>query len=204
VAGLAFLAALILHPLFLLPVFAALGLWVFVVSFFRDPERIIPSDPAALLSPADGTITHIDHVEDPDFPGGRAFRISMFLSVFNVHVNRLPRSARVVGLHYYPGTFLYANHPDCFARNEQLWIDLDDGGRFVRVKQISGVAARRIVCWLKVGDVVPAGERFGMIKFGSRTEVYLPVGEVEEVLVKVGDRVGGGSSVLARLRQPAR
>jgi phosphatidylserine decarboxylase len=196
------LAAVYLHPLFWLPAALALGLWIFVLSFFRDPQRTIPTDPAALLSPADGTITHLDEVDDPDFPGGRAFRISMFLSVFNVHVNRMPRSARVTGLRYFPGAFLYANHADCFTCNEQLWIDLEEPstGRRLRVKQISGVAARRIVCWLKLGETAAAGERFGMIKFGSRTEILLPLGEMAELLVQVGSPVKGGISVLARVR----
>jgi phosphatidylserine decarboxylase len=200
-AGLTAAAAVRLHPLFGLGTAVMLGLWVFVLSFFRDPERAVPDDPAALLSPADGTVTHIDEVDEPDFPGGRALRVSLFLSVFNVHVNRMPRAARVVGLRYFPGDFLYANHPDCFARNEQLWIDLEEPGtaRPLRVKQISGVAARRIVCWLKVGEAVLAGERFGMIKFGSRTEVYLPAGEPVALRVRVGDQVAGGSTVLARL-----
>jgi phosphatidylserine decarboxylase len=115
----------------------------------------------------------------------------------------MPRTARVVNLRYFPGCFLYANHADCFSRNEQFWIDLEDQatGRPLRVKQISGVAARRIVCWLKVGETVPAGERLGMIKFGSRTEVYLPANDAVEMLVKVGDKVKGNSSVLLRLRQ---
>lgn len=201
-AGVSAALALWVHPVFWLAAALAVGLWIFVLSFFRDPERTIPSDPAALLSPADGTITHLDEVDEPDFPGGRAFRISMFLSVFNVHVNRMPRTARVVTVRYFPGLFLYANHADCFARNEQTWIDLEEAatGRFLRLKQISGVAARRIVCWLKVGESVPAGERIGMIKFGSRTEVYLPIGEVAELRIKVGDKVSGGSTVLARLK----
>ena len=201
-AALGVLAAVRLHPLFALPTAVALGLWVFVLSFFRDPERTIPADPAALLSPADGTVTHIDEVDEADFPGGRALRISMFLSIFNVHVNRMPRTARVVGVRYFSGDFRYANHPACFARNEQLWIDLEEPGtgRPLRVKQISGVAARRIVCWLKVGETVPAGERFGMIKFGSRTEVYLPATEAIELRVRVGDKAAGGRTVLARFR----
>src|SRR5262249_48218842 len=104
-AGLAALGAVLLHPLFALPAAVLLGVLVFVLSFFRDPERTIPTDTTALLSPADGTITHIDEVDEPDFPGGRALRISMFLSIFNVHVNRTPRTARVVGIRYFPGDF---------------------------------------------------------------------------------------------------
>jgi phosphatidylserine decarboxylase len=182
-----------------LPVVALL--WAEVIFFFRDPERVIPADPEALLSPADGTVTHVGEVDDPTFPGGRAFRISIFLSIFNVHVNRVPRGGRVAALAYFPGAFLDARHPDCPVRNEQLWVDLQEpSGRLVRVKQISGAIARRIVCWLKPGEEVRAGERFGMIKFGSRTEVLVPVGDRHEVLVRVGDKVRGGATMLYRFR----
>jgi phosphatidylserine decarboxylase len=190
-----------LHPLFYVPLAVVLVLWAFVVSFFRDPRRTIPTDADALLSPADGVVTHVGAVDDPTFPGGRAFRISIFLSVFNVHVNRAPRPGRVRAVHYYPGCFLDARHADCALRNEQLWVDLEDArlGCPLRVKQIAGAVARRIVCWLKPGDLVAAGERFGMIKFGSRTEVLLPPEVVREVHVKVGDAVKGGSRVLLRV-----
>jgi phosphatidylserine decarboxylase len=195
------LAALIGAGLLVL-MFPMAVFWAFLLFFFRDPERVIPTDPDALVSPADGTITDVGEVAEPEFPGGRAFRIGMFLSVFNVHVNRLPRSGKVVNLRYFPGAFLDARHPECGVRNEQLWIDLQDaqGGRPVRVKQIAGKIARRIVCWLKLGETVRSGERLGMIKFGSRTEVYLPVDAVREVLVKVGDAVQGGSTILARCK----
>jgi phosphatidylserine decarboxylase len=190
------------YPLYVAGIVAGL-LWGFVLSFFRDPERAIPADPAALVSPADGTVTHVGETDEPDFPGGRAFRISIFLSVFNVHVNRLPRSGRVVGLRYIPGEFLDARHADCAVRNEQLWIDLEEPAppRRLRVKQISGAIARRIVCWLKPGEEVRVGERLGMIKFGSRTEVLLPAGEALDVKVKVGDKVKGGATVLLRLAE---
>jgi phosphatidylserine decarboxylase len=137
-------------------------------------------------------------VDEPDFPGGRAFRISIFLSIFNVHVNRIPRTSQVVSLRYFPGRFLDARNPACAVHNEQLWIDLEenDPPHRIRVKQISGAIARRIVCWLKPGQAVWAGERLGMIKFGSRTEVYLPADESMEVKVKVGDHVKGGSTIL--------
>jgi phosphatidylserine decarboxylase len=175
-------------------------LWFQLVFFFRDPWRPVPADAHALLSPADGTITHIDEVDAPDFPAGRALRIGIFLSIFNVHVNRVPRGGRVLAVRYFPGAFLDARNPECAVRNEQLWLDLEEteSGRPVRVKQISGAIARRIVCWLKPGDQVRAGDRYGMIKFGSRTEVLLPVGEAREVFVKVGDKVKGCSTVLLR------
>ena len=191
-----------IHPLFLwLPSPIIVLLWGFVISFFRDPERMVSSDPAALISPADGTVTHVEEVSDADFPGGRAFRVSIFLSVFNVHVNRNPRPARVTRLQYFPGAFLDARASECAVRNEQLWIDYEDGptGVPIRVKQIAGAIARRIVCWLKQGEEVKAGARLGMIKFGSRTDVLLPVSAVGEVRIKVGDKVCGGSTVLLRL-----
>jgi len=191
------------HPLFYVPLAVVLVLWAFIFSFFRDPARAIPADPDLLLSPADGVVTHVDEVDAPDFPGSRAFRVSIFLSVFDVHVNRLPRSGRVVGLHYYPGCFLDARHGDCAVRNEQFWVDLEDGrtGCPVRVRQVAGAIARRIVCWLKPGEEVRAGARYGMIKFGSRTEVYVPADCVREALVKVGDVVQGGSKPLLRLKE---
>jgi phosphatidylserine decarboxylase len=200
VSGLLAAAALLLHWAFWLVLAPVVLLWFQLVYFFRDPERAIPVEADALLSPADGTVTHIGEVDDADFPGGRAFRISIFLSVFDVHVNRVPRSGRVVDLRYLPGGYLDARHPDCARRNEQLWIDLEenDPPRRLRVKQISGAIARRIVCLLKAGQRVRAGERFGMIKYGSRTEVLLAAREAVNVSVRVGDKVQGGSTVLLR------
>lgn len=204
--GVAFgLAAAWFHWGFGVPAAALALVWLEVVYFFRDPDRAVPADPAALVSPADGLVTDVGEVEEPDFPGGRAFRVSIFLSIFNVHVNRIPRDARVVGVRYFPGEFLDARNPASAVRNEQLWIDLEETGpapRPLRVKQISGAVARRIVCWLRAGDVVRAGERLGMIKFGSRTEVLVPPGQAAEVCVRVGEMVKGGSTVLARLADP--
>jgi phosphatidylserine decarboxylase len=193
-----------IHPLFWVPAAVSAGLWLFVVSFFRDPERVPRADADAVVSPADGTVTHVEEVDDPDFPAGRAFRVSIFLSVFNVHVNRAPRPGRVAGLHYYPGAFLDARHPECGVRNEQFWADFTDAntGQLVRVKQTAGAIARRIVCWLRPGEEVRAGERYGMIKFGSRTDVLVPAGAARDVAVKVGDAVRGGRTVLFRVVQP--
>jgi phosphatidylserine decarboxylase len=190
------------HAFFAVPLLAVVLAWAEVVWFFRDPERATPTEADALISPADGTVTHIGEVDDPDFPGGRAWRISIFLSIFNVHVNRIPRNGRVTQVRYFPGGFLDARHPECGIRNEQLWMDLEEAGtgRPMRLKQISGAIARRIVCWLKPGDEVKGGERLGMIKFGSRTELYLPADTPLEVLVKIGDTVHGGSTIIARLR----
>jgi phosphatidylserine decarboxylase len=181
------------------PLVAILGLfWLQGMLFFRDPERTISTDPRVLVSPADGTVYDIEEVDTPGFPTGRALRIGIFLSVFNVHVNRVPRAGRVLEVRYFAGSFGHAGKAPAAGDNEQLWFDMEDEqtGVQIRVKQIAGAVARRIVCWLKPGDVVRAGERFGLIKFGSRTEVYLPVGARLELRVKVGDKVRGGATVL--------
>lgn len=190
------------HALFFVPVIAVLGVWGFVLSFFRDPERVIPTEPDALVSPADGVVTHLEEIDSPDFAGGKAFRVSIFLSVFNVHVNRIPRSGKVIGVAYYPGAFLDARAGDCARRNEQLWIDVEDAdlGCRLRIKQIAGAIARRIVCWLRPGETVTRGQRYGMIKFGSRTDLLLPAAVVAEVRVKVGESVKGGKTVLLRVK----
>src|SRR5947207_7179807 len=126
-------------PFFVALIFALLIKWLFTVSFFRDPTRTVPTDAAALVSPADGTVTHVETIDDPDFPGG-ALRLSIFLSVFNVHVNRVPRSGRVTAVKYFRGEYLDARHADCAVWNEQLWIDLTDAATAqpIRVKQIAG------------------------------------------------------------------
>jgi phosphatidylserine decarboxylase len=191
----------LIHPVFWLLVPIISIPWLFTLWFFRDPERDIPIDPDALLSPADGTVTHIDEVQEADFPGGRAVRLSIFLAVWDVHVNRIPRTGRIVNLRYYPGAFLDARKPESSKRNEQFWVDLEENtsGRRIRVKQVSGAIARRIVNWLRFEEPVFAGDRFGMIKFGSRTEVLVSVDAVREVVVKVGDKVKGGSTILLRV-----
>lgn len=193
--------AAFVHWTFLVGAVAAIGLWVFLVSFFRDPERTIPTDTIALLSPADGTVIGVGEVEEPDFPGGRAFRVSIFLSPFNVHVNRAPRTGKVVGLRYFKGCFVAATRGNCDQVNEQFWLDIEEpGGRLVRIKQVAGAVARRIVCWARPNEELRAGERYGMIKLGSRTDVLMPAGEPMDVLVKVGDKVKGGATVLLRFR----
>jgi phosphatidylserine decarboxylase len=196
-------AALLVHPGFWVPLAGLTLVWLEVVWFFRDPERVIPTDPDVLVSPADGTVTHVEEVDEPDFPGGRATRVSIFLSIFNVHGNRMPCAARVTEVRYFPGAYLDARNPDSAVRNEQLWLDLaePDTRRVLRVKQISGAIARRIVCWVKPGEVLARGERFGMIKFGSRTDLLLPPDLVREVCVRVGDKMQGGRTIVVRLKE---
>jgi phosphatidylserine decarboxylase len=190
------------HWIFWIPVPLVVVPWLFTLYFFRDPDRTIPTDVNALVSAADGTVTHVEEVTEPDFPGGLALRVSIFLSVFDVHVNRIPRTGRVVDLRYFPGRFLDARHPECGVVNEQFWVDLEESNppRRIRVKQISGAIARRIVNWLRLEEPVWAGARFGMIKFGSRTDVLIPASESVDVLVRVGDKVKGGSTILLRFR----
>ena len=192
--------ALQFHAAFGVGAVAGFLLWLFVISFFRNPPREIPVAPNILVSPADGVITHLEEVEETGI--GKAFRVSIFLSVFNVHVNRVPFAGTVTHVRYYPGAFLDARSSDCAKRNEQLWIDLieKEKGFPVRVKQIAGAIARRIVCQVGVGKFLRRGELYGMIKFGSRTDVLIPANLVEEVLVKVGSAVYGGSTIILKLK----
>jgi phosphatidylserine decarboxylase len=173
-------------------------LWL--VSFFRNPPRKIPDDPRAIVSPADGTVTDITPLAHYDFIGGPAIRVGIFLSIFNVHINRSPLAGRVVELHYHPGEFLNAMNPASSERNESMWIGFEQteppARRFV-VRQISGLLARRIVCTLAPGQTVTRGEVFGMIKLGSRTELILPASAVE-IVVQPGDPVRAGSLIVAR------
>lgn len=180
------------------------ALAAFGVHFFRDPERVTPDAPDALIAPSDGVVTHVHTVDDPDFPGGRALRVSVYLSPYDVHLNRAPRAARVAAIRYFPGRFVNARHPDCARINEQLWVDLiDRDGRHLRVKQISGALARRLVCWLAEGEEVVPGARYGMIKYGSRADVLVTPGDDVAVAVTVGQRVYAGETVMMRFgRRP--
>jgi phosphatidylserine decarboxylase len=174
-------------------------LWFQLLWFFRDPTRVASTDPDVMVSPADGVVTDIDEVIAPDFPGNRATRISIYLSVWNVHLSRVPRSGRVIGMRYFRGAFINAMSRDCVRRNEQLWLDyVEPNGRLIRVKQFSGALARRIVCHVKVGEEIKAGDRYGIIKYGSRADVLIPTGEDITWLVNVGDVVAGATTVLAR------
>lgn len=196
ILGFCWLAAMAMFPLLALP----LGLFIiFCVYFFRDPERKVPQDPAIIVSPADGTVTAIDEVEgvegDP-YLTMRLKRISIFLSVFDVHVNRSPIAGELIHSEPRGGLYLDARKPESSRLNEsRLWIIRNEKG-LVGVKQITGAIARRIVPWAHVGDQLQKGERFGMIRFGSRTELYLPI--ETEILVKIGDKVHGAFSQVAK------
>jgi phosphatidylserine decarboxylase len=176
------------HPGWAAPFF---GLALFCVYFFRDPERVIPAGPVA-VSPADGKVVHVRQLD-----AGNT-RVSIFLNIFNVHVNRAPVEGRITDISYQPGRFVMAHREEASSENEQNTLTIDSGGARVVTRQIAGLIARRIVCRKKPGDTVKRGERFGLIKFGSRVDVFF--GPEWELAVKPGDKVRGGSSVLARRR----
>ncbi len=181
---------------------SALG-FVYVLAFFRDPERkpeVSPLPSGALLSPADGKIDFIGEVDEP-LLGGRCHKISIFLSVFDVHLNRAPLAGRVRQIEYRRGEYLDARRDDCSARNEANVVVISgrtsDGAEVpVLLRQVSGAIARRIVCAVKEGDELAAGERFGMIKFGSRTDICVPAGRGLEVKVALGQHVAAGRTLL--------
>ena len=180
-------------PLLAIPLFLLI---LFTLYFFRDPDREIPGDSLAIVAAADGTVTAINEVEAGPYNQGKVRRISVFLSVFNVHINRLPYQGTVRGIQHTPGQFLDVRIPKSEILNErQDWLLETPRGTLV-VRQIAGLVARRIVAWSKEGETLDKGFRFGMIRFGSRTEIYLPL--TCEIEVKVGDQVAGGSTIVAR------
>lgn len=196
--GLAVVAAMIwllTHSYLLLAL--PLLLAVFFLWFFRDPQRTIPTGPGQIVSPADGLITDAEWIETTE---GSRLRLSIFLNVFDVHVNRSPVSGTVKHVEFRKGEFLNAMKAESVLNNEQTLIVIDAGAYEVSFKQIAGLLARRIVCNLKVGDRVERGQRVGLIKFGSRVDVLLP--QEANLKVKTGSRVRGGSSVLAEIGDP--
>lgn len=169
----------------------------FFLFFFRDPEREVVELSDAVLSPADGRVLVAGAAIADAAPPGRWQQISIFLSPMNVHVNRVPVSGRITRVSYTPGKFLPAYHQDAAATNErsEIWIDHD--GQDVVARQVVGVLARRVVCRLQTGAVVRAGERYGIMKFGSRMDVFLPL--TAEIRTRIGERVRGGETVIAVL-----
>ena len=173
-------------------------LWLFMLSFFRNPERTIPAG-AGVVSPADGTVISVTEVDEDTFVGGPATRISIFLSIFNVHVNRSPVAGVVEHLHHRRGTFRSATSAAARETNEcqEIGIRMEDGTP-VLVRQIAGLIARRIVCPIKVGDSLDKGFDFGMIRFGSQTEITLPKrdGRPFRATVSAGQKLQGGESIV--------
>jgi phosphatidylserine decarboxylase len=185
--GLAYFASWPLGlPLFLLALFC--------LYFFRDPERAVP-DGAVAVSPADGRVVSVK----ADAPGRT--RVSIFLNIFDVHVNRTPIAGKITDVEYHAGRFLVASREGASTENERNVVTVDGDGTRVVFTQIAGLIARRIVCWKKTGDVVQAGERIGLIKFGSRVDVFF--GPEWDVAVNVRDRVAAGSSIIARRKREA-
>ena len=184
-----------------LMVIAAL-LVIFCINFFRDPEREIPPGDDVVVAGADGVVADIVEMEEDEVLKTKCRRVGIFLSVFDVHVNKAPIAGKVIYSQHYPGTapgpYLDARHPECGKYNEALTWAIEGAKATLVVRQITGAIARRIVPWSKVGDVIPKGFRFGMIRFGSRTEIFLPLNA--EVVVKLGDKVKGAETIVARLK----
>ena len=183
-------------PLWLLAfVLTVLALWV--AYFFRDPERNGERGEHLVIAPADGKIVQIAEVDEPSMLRGKSLRVSIFMNVFNVHVNRYPVTGTVFATHYNPGKFLNAAADKASLENEQSTVGIDAGHHKILVRQIAGLVARRIVTYSKVGDAARQGERFGLIRFGSRVDVFMPVGS--SVRVQVGQLTTAGVTVLGEL-----
>lgn len=176
--------------------FGALAL--FMAWFFRNPKRVPPSAPQAVVAPGDGRVMAIDEEYEPRFLKERGIRISIFLNLFDVHVNRIPCEGTVESIAYQPGRFLAANRPDATLRNEQnaLMIRASQGAKVLCV-QVAGILARRIICWASPGERVARGERYGLIRFGSRMDLYLPLRT--GVRVRIGEHVKGGETIIGEL-----
>ncbi len=169
-------------------------LFVFHFFFFRDPEREIPAGDKYILSPADGQVIAIDEIDEPLFFKGKARRVAIFMTVFNVHINRLPVSGKIENIHYSKGRYLSAFKQDAAVENERNAIAVSTAHGKLLFTQIAGLIARRIVCRLQPGDAVRAGQRFGMIKYSSRVDVYVPLSA--KINVQLKQWVKGGSSIL--------
>ena len=174
-----------------------LVLILYTLFFFRDPERNVPADPSAVVAAADGVVRDISEVQETDVLKTKTRRVGIFLSIFDVHTNRAPVDGRIIFRQRREGLCLDARSPECADKNEAMTWAFENPRATIIVRQLTGAIARRIVAWADVGDELEKGARFGMIRFGSRTEVYLPL--AANVLVKVGDHVAGGSTIIARL-----
>ncbi len=177
--------------------FIFLVLFLFTIAFFRDPNRPVPADPSAVVAPADGRVRDIVDLDEKEVLKMKTRRVGIFLSIFDVHTNRAPIDGRIIYRQHHEGLCLDARDPDCPEKNEAMTWAFENLRATIVVRQLTGAIARRIVAWANVGDELKKGERFGMIRFGSRTELYLPL--EAEILVKTGDHVSGGSTVIARL-----
>ena len=181
------------------PVAIAMGIvTAFVAWFFRNPPRIIPQGPGLIVSPGDGKVLAVEEEFEPRYLKERAIRISIFLNVFDVHINRIPCEGIVEDVQYQPGLFLVASKPHATVKNEQnaIMIKTVEGAKVLCV-QVAGLIARRIICWVNPKERAVRGERYGLIRFGSRMDTYMPVGTA--IKIAVGDRVKGGETILGEL-----
>jgi len=171
--------------------------FLFTAFFFRNPERDIPIDELSLVSPADGIVMDVERVFEDQFLNGESIRVRIFLSIFNVHVNRSPMAGKVIFRAYRQGKMIPAFKSHASELNEKNYVGIQNDHLQILVTQVTGFIARRIVCWVKSGDIIAKGERFGLIKFGSCTEIFVPTNV--EIMVSPGDKVSGGISVIGRV-----
>jgi len=171
-------------------------LFALLLYFFRDPERTSPAGEGVFLAPADGRVVEVKQVHEPRFLQGEGLKIGIFMSLLDVHVNRVPVEGQVVLVEHVPGQFLQAFRPEASEVNEHNLVGLESRHGRVLVKQVAGIMARRVVCWVRPGQKVQAGDRLGVVKFGSRVDLYLPPGAASAV--RVGDRARGGVTVIAQ------
>ncbi len=175
------------------------GFMLFTAWFFRNPRRVIPQEPNVVVASGDGKVIAIEEEFEPRYLKEKSIRLTVFLNVFDVHVNRMPCAGTVEGISYQPGQFLVASKPEATLRNEQNAVMMKaESGAKVLCVQVAGLIARRIVCWVRQGERVQRGERFGLIRFGSRMDTFLPLGS--KIRVAVGDRVKGGETIVGELR----
>ncbi|MEW6428740.1 MAG: phosphatidylserine decarboxylase family protein [Thermodesulfobacteriota bacterium] len=177
---------------------ALTGATLFTLYFFRDPVRVCPVGDDLILSPADGRIITVQQEDDPVYLDGQVLKVSIFMNVFDVHVNRVPVAGRVADIRYQPGRFYSANTEKGALENEKCGMIIETGsGQRLAAVQVAGLVARRIVCWADVGDTLAAGQRFGLIRFGSRVDLYLPPSA--DVRVTIGERVRAGETILGKM-----
>ena len=183
-------------PATLIPAGLLTTLFALLLYFFRDPERTSPAGEGVFLAPADGRVVEVKQVHEPRFLQGEGLKISIFMSLLDVHVNRVPVEGQVVLVEHVPGQFLQAFRAEASEVNEHNLVGLESRHGRVLVKQVAGIMARRVVCWVRPGQKVQAGDRLGVVKFGSRVDLYLPPGAASAV--RVGDRARGGVTVIAQ------